>query len=133
MDREITIDDEEFMSVAISIFDGLKSFFGGKLQNIVLVVEDQPSEEQLQSLNIKNNQQLLGLYQGCPYSNRGVRYNLVAPDKIVLFKNNIEQRAKSKEEIPDIIEKVLIHEIGHYLGLGEQKLRLLEKKNKVRF
>ncbi|MBT9130493.1 MAG: hypothetical protein DDT40_00122 [candidate division WS2 bacterium] len=133
MDSKSMIDEEQFMEIAISIFDGLKSFFSDKLQNIALVVEDQPSEEQLQSLNIKNNQQLLGLYQGCPYSKRGVGYNLVAPDRIVLFKNNIEERAKSPEEIPDIIEKVLIHEIGHYLGLGEQQLRFLEKKNKVRF
>ncbi len=133
MDKEIIIDGDEFMDIAINIFDGLKNFFSGKLENITLVVEDQPSEEQLQSLNIKNNQQLLGLYQGCPYSKRGWGYNLVAPDKIVLFKNNIEERAKSREEIPDIIEKVLIHEVGHYLGLSEQQLKLLEKKNKVRF
>ena len=127
------IDENEFMDIAISIFDGLKSFFSDKLQNITLVVEDQPSEEQIQTLNIKSNQQLLGLYQGCPYSKRGVGYNLVAPDRIVLFKNNIEERAKFREEIADIIEKVLIHEVGHYLGLGEQQLRMLEKKKKVRF
>jgi len=56
------------------------------------------------------------------------------PDKIIIFKRPIEIRCNNKEEVKESIRKVVIHEIGHYFGLGEADLRRIEKeRNKNKF
>ena len=50
------------------------------------------------------------------------------PDKITLFKRNIERISKSDQDIEEWISKVLIHEIGHYFGFSEEDLYRLDQK-----
>lgn len=124
--------EEEFVEIAIHILEEIKEYFEGRLDNIEVVVEDLPSEEEALSLSLRSPYDLLGLYRGHPYPYRGRGYTFVLPDKITLYKVPIELRAKDEGNIPRIIEKVLIHEIGHYLGLSDSQLRRLERERKRR-
>jgi predicted Zn-dependent protease with MMP-like domain len=69
---------------------------------------------------------LLGLYQGIPLDRRGFYYGNVLPDKITLFKNSIESTCRSKEEVEKKVREVVIHEVGHYFGLDDERLEELE-------
>ncbi|MCM8772243.1 MAG: metallopeptidase family protein [Candidatus Omnitrophica bacterium] len=85
-----------------------------KIENLEIIVEE------------KSNSNLLGLYFGIPFSKRKTPfYSLVLPDRIILFKNEIEKFCKTEQELENLIEKVLLHEIGHYLGLDEKSLKKL--------
>ncbi|MGB9629486.1 MAG: metallopeptidase family protein, partial [Thermodesulfobacteriota bacterium] len=72
--------------------------------------------------------ELLGLYQGVPIDRRGFYYGNVLPDKITLFQIPIESCCANKEEIEEKVREVVIHEVGHYFGLDEEKLRELEER-----
>jgi predicted Zn-dependent protease with MMP-like domain len=78
-------------------------------------------------LGLQSSSELLGLYQGVPLDRRGFYYGNVLPDKITLFQNPIESICKNKKEVEERVKEVIIHEVGHYFGLNDKKLRELEK------
>ncbi len=106
---------ERFAELVREALDGLPTIFRKKIRNIQVVVEDEPTEQN----------GLLGLYQGVPFKHRGIWYGNVLPDRITLFKRNIERISRTDEEIKEWIHEVLIHEIGHYFGFSEADLRRL--------
>ncbi len=95
------------------------------LKNVALIVEDFPTPEQRQKLNLHERETLLGLYEGVPLSQRqGVQKTL--PDKITLFKLPIESNASSLDELKEQIRHTLWHEIAHYYGLDHPAIKALE-------
>ena len=68
---------------------------------------------------------LLGLYEGIPLNKRGSSYGVypAVPDKITLYKQNIEQVARTDAGLRAKIRDVLIHEIAHYFGMNEEEVR----------
>ncbi|HIC91200.1 MAG TPA: metallopeptidase family protein [Syntrophaceae bacterium] len=101
--------------------------FKKKMENIAIVVEDWPSREILSSMGIRRRNNLLGLYQGVPYPRRGFDYGNVLPDKITIYQRPIESLCRTDHDVKRKIQEVVIHEIGHYFGLTEQKLGELEE------
>ena len=109
---------EKFGELVREALDDLPPIFSEKMKNIDIVVEDEPIAQT----------SLLGLYQGVPFKHRGVWYGNVLPDRIVLFKRNIERVSRTDEEIKNWVREVLIHEIGHYFGFSESDLRRLSSE-----
>lgn len=108
------IPKKEFEEIVAEKLDTLPDIIKHRLENIEVFVEEGASPS------------LLGLYHGIPFPKRkNPGYSLVMPDKIILFKDSIEKGCKTREELEERIEKVLFHEIGHYLGLDEKDLRKL--------
>ncbi len=104
---------EKFEEIVKEALKTIPDVLREKLKNIDIVIEDEPVARK----------SLLGLYQGVPLRKRGFWYGNVLPDRITLFKNNIERISRSEEEMKVWIQKVLVHEIGHYFGFGEEELR----------
>ena len=98
--------------------------FRRKIKNVEIVIEDMPSRDLLLELGITSPRNLLGIYQGVPLTSRHAFYGNVLPDRIALFKENIEFKAISKRNLKSVITDVLLHEIGHYFGLDEKELDL---------
>ena len=119
--RPIT-DRTEFEGLVIEALKGLPRAFRKKMKNIEIVIEDRPQGAMLRGLDVHSPRDLLGLYQGVPLTARHAYYGNVLPDRIVLFKENIEFRADSKGALKERIREVLLHEIGHYFGLSEDEL-----------
>jgi len=109
------ISKEKFEKIVERELLGLPKEIRDRLENIEFFVEENP-----ESPNI------LGFYHGIPYPCRkNPGYTLVMPDKIILFKSTIERDCRTERELEEKIRKVLLHEIGHYLGLSERELRKL--------
>ncbi len=124
----------EFDELVKKAVDSLPEKFKKKMENIIVITESLPSATLLAEMKISSPYGLLGLYRGIPYTKRGIWYRNVMPDKIIIFKRPIEIRCNNKEEVKESIRKVVIHEIGHYFGLGEADLRRIEKeRNKNKF
>jgi predicted Zn-dependent protease with MMP-like domain len=100
------------------------------LENVDIVVEEEPTSEQLKRAKLKEGMLLFGLYQGVPQTKRW-HYGQVLPDKITIFKNHIEKYAKSEEEIKEIVKNTVWHEIAHHFGIDEKSVRELERKRKI--
>jgi predicted Zn-dependent protease with MMP-like domain len=118
---------KEFEEIVILSLKRLPKFFKKKMKNVDVVVEDRASRDLISGMGIRSPLELLGLYQGVPLDQRGFYYGNVLPDKITLFQTPIESMCKTKEEVEEKVKEVVIHEVGHYFGLDEEKLRKLEE------
>lgn len=103
--------------------ESLPQFFKERLHNVMIVVQDYPDPEVQKELG----DDLLGLYQGVPLPERSVFAEHPQPDIISIFQKNIEAYAGANEaEIRRQIRITVIHELGHYFGLDEDQLEILE-------
>jgi len=118
----------EFEEAVVSALKVLPKFIKKKMENVDVVIENRASPDLLSEMGLHSPSELLGLYQGVPLDRRGFYYGNVLPDKITLFQIPIESICKTKEEIKEKIREVVIHEVGHYFGLNDQKLRELENE-----
>jgi len=116
----------EFEDAVLSALKKLPKLLKNKMENIDVVVEEEASRETLEDMGLRSPRELLGLYQGIPLDRRGFYYGNVLPDKITLFKNSIESTCRSKEEVEKKVREVVIHEVGHYFGLDDERLEELE-------
>ncbi len=121
------MDRERFRELVAEAVAGLPKEFRGKLTNVDVVVADFPSPAQLADARLGRRQMLLGLYQGVPLTKRGRHYGLVAPDKITIFQKPIEAKCRHEAEIITEISRVVRHEIAHHFGIGEGRLRQLQR------
>ncbi len=92
-----------------------------------MVVDDWPSPSQLDEVGLRHGECLLGLYEGVPQTVRGKRYGMVAPDKITIFQKPIEAKCRYNTDIVDEVRKVVLHEIAHHFGIGDARLRQIER------
>jgi predicted Zn-dependent protease with MMP-like domain len=119
---------QEFEEAVVVALKRLPKFIKEKMENVDVVVESRASREVLNEMGLCSPSELLGLYQGVPLDRRGFYYGNVLPDKITLFQIPIESICKTKEEIREKIREVVIHEVGHYFGLDDKRLRELERE-----
>jgi len=125
------INRQEFERMVNSGMKAIPERFLRKLNNLAIVVEDEPTAEQRKKLKIRENWTLFGLYEGVPQTARGVNYGSVLPDKITIFQKSIEMEANSEKEINEMIKRTIWHEIAHHFGMDEVRVRQVEKKKKI--
>ena len=121
------MDRERFEWLVARAVDSLPEEFRAKLENVDVVVEDWPSQGQLAKVGLRHRQTLLGLYQGVPLTKRGRHYGLVPPDKVTIFQKPIEARCRHDAEITAEIQRVVRHEIAHHFGIGDARLKQIER------
>jgi predicted Zn-dependent protease with MMP-like domain len=111
---------EHFQELVAQAVDELPDFFLEKLENVAILVEDEPGPELREEWD---DRLLLGLYSGVPLSKRSVFGNYPYPDVITLYQRNIERLCRSDRAVIDQIRNTVIHEIGHHFGMNEEDLR----------
>ncbi len=121
----MSLSREEFENLAQEIFDSLPEQFQQNMENVRIVVEDEPTQETLTKMGIHSPSSLFGLYEGVPLNKRGAWYGMypVVPDKITVYKTSIERGARTMDELRERMRHVLIHEIAHYYGMNEEEVR----------
>jgi predicted Zn-dependent protease with MMP-like domain len=92
--------------------------FRRQVHNVSIEVEDHPPKE----IREYHGRGLLGLYHGVPLTQRSTMWSH-GPDRIVLYKRNLESICNTEEELRHQIRETLLHEIGHYFGMNERQLR----------
>lgn len=109
--------ENKFYDLLEEAISSLPEIFKDHLKNVSIFVMDYPN-------NNPNGGLLLGLYEGVPNTlKNSLGYSFILPDRITLFKQNIEKIAQLKNiPISEVIREVLYHEIGHHLGFSEKEL-----------
>jgi len=100
--------------------------FRDEMQNVALVVEDEPGASLLDEMGIEPPDSLYGLYQGTPLPERHWAEGNQLPDRITIYQRPIEDDAEDDEDARDMIAETLIHEVGHYFGLSEEEIEAIE-------
>ena len=89
-----------------------------ELDNIEVTVEDVPPADALED---GEEVVLLGLYQGVPRTARGWGDTML-PDRVTIFRRPLELRARSREELADLVRETVVHEIAHHFGIDDDRL-----------
>ena len=113
---------EEFEKLTGEAYDHLQEKYKSRINNLVILVEDFPSAEQMKKVNVSSKYGLLGLYEGHVQSRR-INVGVVLPDKITLFYMPIAQSCSDTKTCEERIEKTLRHEIAHHFGSDEEGAR----------
>jgi predicted Zn-dependent protease with MMP-like domain len=120
---------EYFRELVEEAIDTIPLKFARQVRNLAIVIEEEPSEELLDEMDIDEEGSLLGLYQGTPLNERGWGYGNTLPDRITLFQGTIEDECDDdEEEIIIAIGETLIHELGHYFGMSEEEIMDIEER-----
>ena len=110
--------EEWFEACVEEALESLPSDLRDSMSNVEILVEDEPPP----------GMPLLGLYQGVPLTGRGSAYAGALPDKITIYRGPLERLygpdpARLREEI----RRVLLHEIAHHFGIGDDRLREIDR------
>lgn len=121
--------DDEFENVIEEALESIPEKFLEALENVAIVMEDEPGEYHLEALEAPDflgasyfDDELLGLYDGIPLTERDDYYDGDIPDVITIFKGPHERSFASREQVVEEIGKTVIHEIGHYFGIDDERL-----------
>lgn len=120
---------ERFKQLVEHAIDTIPLRFAREIKNVAIVIEDEPSDELLDDMEIGPDDTILGLYQGIPLTERGWGHGNVLPDRITLYQATIEEECEDDEdEIVIAIGETLIHELGHYFGMSEEEIMEIEER-----
>jgi predicted Zn-dependent protease with MMP-like domain len=122
--RVAVVTREEFEELVREALDDLPAEFAERLDNVEVVIEDEPEPELLRSMGMDPRRQtLFGLYQGVPLHLRGDSYGGILPDKITIFYGPLLRVCRTPERIRQQVRKTVIHEVGHFFGLTDKAIR----------
>lgn len=116
-----------FRDLVAEALDDLPPYVQERLENVAVLVEDQPHLDRVRGLGDVANQDLLGLYEGINRLDRDSGYHLVTPDRITLFWRAIVDEVGSgdREAIRREVRKTVIHEVAHHFGIDDAELERL--------
>ena len=115
---------EEFEKLVHDALIDLPKEFKDKLENVDVVIEEGVDMDMVKQLGLGAKGRLLGLYQGVPLKDRTHYYGMVMPDKITLYKQNIEHSCEAGGlDIREEIRHVIQHEIAHHFGISDKRLK----------
>ena len=122
------MDRKQFEQLVAEALASIPRRFRKAMQNIAIVVEDEPSAPLLDEMEIEPPDTLLGLYQGTPLTERTWAYGTTLPDRVLIFQGPHERDAEDEDDLVVAIGETLIHEIGHYFGLSEEEIEEIEER-----
>lgn len=115
----------EFKRVIRKALEELPPVFQEALENIDIQVRWRPTVRELRAAGVHHGHTLFGVYTGVALPKRGHGYSMVAPDTIVIYQQPHEAACRTEEEMVEQARQTLLHEIGHYMGIDEARLREL--------
>ncbi len=101
--------------------DGLPAGVNRLLENVAVVIEDEPSPEQLRNSGLEPDESLYGLYEGTSPVTYGADW-VAFPNKITLFRLPLEEDFPAPDELAREVQKTVVHELGHHAGIDEHDL-----------
>jgi predicted Zn-dependent protease with MMP-like domain len=112
----LNVPPEEFEDLVSDALDGIPAELASLLDNVVVLVEDDPPAD---------DPDLLGLYEGTPLTERDGWYAGVLPDRITIYRRPTLRMCGSLEEVVDEVRVTVVHEIAHHFGIDDDRLHEL--------
>ena len=118
----VQVSDERFETLIADALDAVPPELATAIENVAIIVAEWPSAEQQRGAGGT----LLGLYEGVPLTRRDpTSYAGVAPDRITIFRGPLCARATDENDLAAQVRTTVLHEVGHYFGLSDARLREL--------
>lgn len=117
----LTTPDDVLETIVVDALDKLPTPFRDRLGSVAIVIEDEPTPEQLASVGVRG---LFGLYQGVPRTAYGAE-NHAIPSKITLFRGPLTRAYRSPSALAAGVTDTVYHEIAHHFGISDARLHEL--------
>ena len=118
---------EDFAHIARQAFARLPEPFRRNCENVLLLIEDFPSDEVIAEMGLETPFDILGLYQGVGLTAKGHDPAGPDPDAVFIYRRPIlDHWAEGEETLGHLITHVLVHEIGHHFGLSDADMERIE-------
>lgn len=115
----------DFERVILEALDELPDELHEAIENVDIQVRWAPTVRELRRAGLGPGHELFGIYLGIPITGRTHGYGNVVPDTIVIYQSTHERYCRTEEAMVRQAKKTLLHEIGHYMGIGEDRLHEL--------
>ena len=116
---------EEFEALVEEALEQLPEEFKEALDNVAVMVEEEPSDDDLEGVGIDpedpDRDELFGLYQGTPITERDSFYSGL-PDRVLIYRGPILRECDTRREVIREIRETVQHELGHYFGLKDDEM-----------
>jgi predicted Zn-dependent protease with MMP-like domain len=109
----LEMDRERFEALVDQALDGIPDELAGLVRNVVVLVEDEPPEDE---------PDLLGLYEGIALTERWGDPTMQLPDRIFVFRGPLLDMCDSVEELVDEVRITVVHEVAHHFGIDDDRL-----------
>jgi predicted Zn-dependent protease with MMP-like domain len=119
MERDI------FEEIVAEALDELPSEFARHLQNVEIQISPRPDKYHRRAVGIKPWQTLYGLYEGVPLTERTGGGPLL-PDTITIFQEPLARDFPGREALREQVRRTVLHEIAHFFGISDDRLRELD-------
>lgn len=113
---------EEFEALVEQALAGLPEEWADLLDNVAVMVEEEPDPEDLEAMGMDPEDELFGLYQGVPLDQRDSFYMGALPDRVVLYRGPILRACANRRDVIREIRDTLVHELGHHFGMEEEDM-----------
>ncbi len=125
--KQVAPGSEELEAMAQAAYRRLPQRFRTLTADVLIRVEEFPTDEVLDSLGIDSPFDLLGLYSGIDLARKSIMDVSTVPDMVFLYRRPIlDYWAEHEEALGTILTHVLIHEIGHHFGLSDDDMERIE-------
>ncbi len=114
--------DPDIEDMVIDALDALPEVFRERLGSVAIVVEDEPTPEQLASVGARG---LYGLYQGVPRTGLAAD-GAPVPSKITIFRGPLMRANPRQDALAAAVTDTVYHEIAHHFGISDARLRELQ-------
>ncbi len=118
------MDENTFEQLVVEALDSLPPEFVRYLENVEIIVERRPNQEQRRKLGLRPWQTLYGLYEGVPLTRRS-SFGFHLPDRITLFQEPLERDFPNQFALRNQVRRTVLHEIAHLFGISDARLREL--------
>jgi len=115
----------QFEALVEQALTDLPAEIRARMDNVVITIASWPSASELKRVKATDPRQLFGLYEGIPLTRRGAHYNLVAPDRIVLYRGPLQAASRTLTALREQVRRTVVHEIAHHFGIDEARIREL--------
>lgn len=119
------MDEATFEQIVREALDSLPPEFAQQLQNIQVLIEAQPSDEQRRAVDLKPGYTLYGLYQGVPLTKR-VGGAPPLPDVVTIFREPLLRDFSGHAALRAQVRRTVLHELAHYFGISDARLREID-------
>lgn len=113
---------EEFQALVEQAMAGLPEEWAELLDNVAVMVEEEPDPDEMAAMGMDPDDDLLGLYQGVPLSERDTFYMGALPDRVTLYRGPILRACDNRRQVIREIRDTLVHELGHHFGMDEEDM-----------
>lgn len=113
---------KSFDALVAEVLQALPENLKKALQTVQVVVQEEPTPEQLKSAGLAPEESLYGLFEGESLAEKRWSHPTPFPDRVILFQKPLEEDFPNLQDLKREIRVTLLHELGHFFGMDEDDL-----------